>query len=120
MLLLIHACVDVHALIVLYLESPVLLRLVPYCTPQERAFTYKHKHMNTALCVTAAVRHEWSFCVALCPCVSFLSTLLTAVLSHHLAWVFTVTRQQVADGNNRHGKQSSKSVSSDEDFLKFR
>ena len=47
----------------------------------------------------------------MCLCVSFLSSLLTAVLSHHLAWVFTVTRQQVTDGNGRHGKQSSKSVS---------
>lgn len=50
-------------------------------------------------------------CVCVCAC-SFLSSLLTAVLSHHLAWVFTVTRQHSSDSNSRHGKQqSSRSVS---------
>lgn len=51
------------------------------------------------------------FFFLVCLCVSFLSSLLTAVLAHHLAWVFTVARQHSADGSGRHGKHPSKSVS---------
>lgn len=43
--------------------------------------------------------------------ISFLSSILTAVLSYHLAWVYTVSKSGSVAASRHHDKTASKSVS---------